>query len=208
MENADGRVDSNHSMVYTSAKILAHPSVQLTRGGLILIGLLSGGDYHPAGLAHCGPRIAHGLAKCGFGDDLLKAAQSLARDKLPNFLATWREELRSELHTNSRGNLGSKKPSLAKAIPDTFPDINVLLSFTNPIISATDASTRHTHAPPRWECEPDLRKLAHLCELHFEWGLKDTIIKCFRTILWPVTDAYIFLIFPYFYGFIRRRYAS
>ncbi|KAI9445665.1 hypothetical protein BJY52DRAFT_1315729 [Lactarius psammicola] len=185
MENADGRVDGNHSSVYTSAEILAHPSVQLTRGGLILISLLSGGDYHPAGLARCGTVIAHGLAKCGFGDDLLKAAQSLTCDELPNFLTTWREDLRGELRTNSHGHLGSKKPSLAKAISDSFPDINVLLLFANPIISATDASARHTHTPPRWERDPDLGKLARLCELHFEWGLKDVIIKRFRTILWP-----------------------
>jgi Holliday junction resolvase YEN1 len=61
----------------------------------------------------------------------------------------------------------------------------VLLSYTNPIISATDAGARRTHTPPRWECEPDLAKMAHLCELHFEWGLKDIIIKRFRTVLWP-----------------------
>ncbi|KAH9022361.1 PIN domain-like protein [Lactarius deliciosus] len=183
MKNADGHVDDNHSTVYTSAEILVHPSVQLTRGGLILIGLLSGGDYH-AGLPHCGPETAHGLAKCGFGDELLKAAQSLTRDELHNFLVTWCGDLRRELRTNAHGHLSSKKPSLAKAVPDTFPDIDVLLSYTNPIISATDVSC-HTHTPPRWEREPDLGRLAHLCELCFEWGLKDIIIKRFRTILWP-----------------------
>ena len=178
-------MDGNHSTVYTSAEILAHPSVQLTRGGLILIGLLSGGDYHPAGLARCGTGIAHGLAKCGFGDELLKATQTLTRDELPEFLTTWREDLRGELRTNLRGHLGSKKPSLAKAVPDAFPDIDVLLSYTHPIISATDAGARRTHTPPRWEREPDLGKLAHVCELHFEWGLKDIIVKRFRTVLWP-----------------------
>ena len=184
-KNADGRVDGNHSTVYTLADIIAHPSIQLTRGGLILIGLLSGGDYHQAGLPRCGPGIAHGLAKCGFGDELLKAAHALSRNELPNFLITWREDLRSELRTNVHGHLGSKKPSLAKAVPDTFPDIDVLLSYTNPIISATDAGAQRTHTPPKWEREPDLGKLAHLCELHFEWGLKDIIIKRFRTTIWP-----------------------
>jgi Holliday junction resolvase YEN1 len=74
---------------------------------------------------------------------------------------------------------------LAKAIPDSFPDIDVLLSYTNPIISATDAGARRTHTPPHWKREPDLAEIAHVCELHFEWGLKDNIIKRFRTILWP-----------------------
>jgi Holliday junction resolvase YEN1 len=185
MKNADGRVDGNHSTVYTSADILAHPSVQLTRGGLILIGLLSGGDYHQAGLPRCGPGIAHGLAKCGFGDELLEAAQTFSRDELPDFLTTWRSDLCAELRTNARGHLGSKKPSLAKAVPDSFPDVDILLSYTNPIISATDAGARRTHTPPKWEREPDLGKLAHLCELYFEWGLKDIIITRFRTIIWP-----------------------
>ena len=183
-KNADGRVDGNHSTIYTSTDILAHPSVQLTRGGLILIGLLSGGDYH-GGLSRCGPGIAHGLAKCGFGDELLEATQTLTRAELPEFLSRWREGLRNELRTNSRGHLVSKKPSLAKVIPDLFPDIDVLLSYTNPITSATDAGARRTHTPPRWDREPDLAKIGHLCELHFEWGLKDIIIKRFRTVLWP-----------------------
>ena len=165
--------------------ILAHPSVQLTRGGLILIGLLSGGDYHPAGLPRCGPGIAHGLAKSGLGDELFEAAQSLTRTELSEFLITWRETLRNELRTNSRRHLGSKKPSLAKTIPDSFPDVDVLLSYTNPITSATDVGARRTHTPPEWKREPDLAKLAHVCELHFEWGLKDIIIKRFRTVLWP-----------------------
>jgi hypothetical protein len=178
-------VDGNHSTIYTSADILAHPSVQLTRGGFILIGLLSGGDYHPAGLPRCGPGIAHGLAKSGLGDELLEAAQSLTRAELAEYLTTWRESLRSELRTNSHGHLGSKKPSLAKAVPDSFPDIDVLLSYTNPITSATDAGARRTHTPPQWKREPNLADIAHVCELHFEWGLKDIIIKRFRTVLWP-----------------------
>ena len=178
-------MDGNHSTVYTSSNILAHSSVQLSQGGLILIGLLSGGDYHQAGLLRCGPGIAHGLAKCGFGDDLLKATQNLSCDELPNFLTMWRSNLHDKLRINVRGHLGSKRPALAKAMADSFPNIEVLLSYTNPIISATDAGTCRTHTQPRWEREPDLGKLVHLCELHFKWGLKDVIIKRFCSIVWP-----------------------
>jgi len=32
-------------MVYTAEAIRTHPDVRLTRGGLILIALLAGGDY-------------------------------------------------------------------------------------------------------------------------------------------------------------------
>ena len=185
MKNADSCVDGNHTMVYTLADIVAHPSVQLTQGGLILIGLLSGGDYHQAGLSRCGPGIAHGLAKCRLGDDLLNATQFLSREELLDFLTMWCENLHGELHTNSHGHLGTKKPSLAKAVPDSFLNIDNLFSYTNHTTSAMDASACHTHTPPQWEHEPDLGKLAHLCELHFKWGFKDIIIKHFRTTVWP-----------------------
>ncbi|KAH9015438.1 PIN domain-like protein [Lactarius deliciosus] len=95
MKNVDGCVDDNHSTVYTSADILMHPSIQLTRGGFILIGLLSGGNYY-TGLPHCGPATTHGLAS---------ATQSLTRNELHNFFITWCRDLHSELHTNSCGHL-------------------------------------------------------------------------------------------------------
>ncbi|KAF8257778.1 PIN domain-like protein [Lactarius quietus] len=171
-KNVDGHIDGNHSIVYTSADILAHPSTQLTQGGLILIALLSGGDCHPAGLLHCGPCIAHGLAKCGFGDQLLKATQSLTAKSSLTFSPHGARTFAGAAHKFIR-EPRLQEALLAKAVPDSFPDIDTLLF------------THCTHTPPQWEHEPDLRKLAQVCELHFEWGLKDIIIKCFRTIIWP-----------------------
>ncbi|KAI0004876.1 hypothetical protein BJV74DRAFT_880816 [Russula compacta] len=109
-KNADGCMDGNHSTIHTSADLLADSSVQLPCSGLILIGLLSGDDYHPASLLHCGPGTAHRLAKCGLGDELLEAAQSLTHAKLPKFLTTY-----------------FRKPSLANAILYSFPNLNILL---------------------------------------------------------------------------------
>jgi len=164
--------------------ITEHPDIGLTRGGLILIGLLSGGDYHQAGLPRCGTKIAHGLAKCRFGDSLYDAASTLPRCELQEFLSNWRKDLRQELLTNSQGHLGRKHVALARSVPDDFPDIDILLSYTNPITSETQCRAtdglRHT-----WKKEPDLGKLANICELYFEWGVKETIIKRFRTIIWP-----------------------
>ena len=181
----DGREDGNHSAVYTARAIREHPAIQLTRGGLILIGLLSGGDYHQAGLPRCGTSIAHGLAKCGFGDQLLEAARTLSRSALEEYLVKWRDAVRAELRTNARGHLGKRQPALSKAVPEDFPDVDVLLSYTNPITSETDAGARRTHVRPTWVREPDLGKIAHLCEVHFEWGMKEAIVKRFRTVLWP-----------------------
>ncbi|KAG1744694.1 uncharacterized protein EDB91DRAFT_199810 [Suillus paluster] len=181
VKNADGRDDGNHVVTYRAADLVSHGDVCLSRGGCILIGLLSGGDYHQAGVQGCGKLIAAALARCGFGDRLLEAAGSLSREELEEWLVTWRADVREELRTNKSGLIGSKKPALAKKIPDDFPDVEILLSYTNPITSETEGKpTREI----TWGQEPDIGKIAGLCELYFEWGVKDVIIKRFRTVLW------------------------
>ncbi|KAG2344309.1 hypothetical protein BDR05DRAFT_910413 [Suillus weaverae] len=182
VKNADGRDDGNHVVTYRAADILSHDDICLSQGGCILIGLLSGGDYHQAGVQGCGKLIAAALARCGFGDRLLEAASSLSREELEKWLDAWRDEVREELRTNKSGLIGSKKPALAKKIPDDFPDVDILLSYTNPITSETEGKPTRDIT---WEKEPDIGKIAALCELYFEWGVKDVIIKRFRTVLWP-----------------------
>lgn len=170
-------------MTYAAKDALAHDDIQLTHGGFILIGVLRGGDYSQ-GLANCGPAIAHGLAKCGFGDSLLQAARTLSPSALDAFLVGWREELRAELRTNSRGHLGRRCVALSKAIDESIPNVEVLLSYTNPVTSE-EKGPGHKNTVVDWDKEPDLGRIAGLCEMYFEWGLKDIIIKRFRTVLWP-----------------------
>ncbi|KAI0031029.1 PIN domain-like protein, partial [Vararia minispora EC-137] len=190
IRNADGRDDGKHSYVYHADKLQTHPDIQLTRGGLVLIALLNGGDYHPEGVPGCGPQIARGLARCGFGEQLLEAARKHSRDderdmaQLQAFLSEWRNAIRQELRTNSRGYLPRKQATLSQNFPEDFPDIEVLYLYTNPVTSATDPSARRTHIPPTWPRDPDVGKIANLCELYFEWGIKEIIIKRFRTVLW------------------------
>lgn len=181
--NSAGKDDKNHSWVYKMEDIISHPDVGLTRGGLILIGLLSGGDYEQGGLQGCGMQKAVALAKCGFGDTLYKAATTLPREKLPSFLDNWRHEMRHEISTNSRGVIGRKSPALAKSLTSAFPDIDILLSYVNPI---TSESMGKPYSPGdiRWNREPDISKLAGICEQFFEWGYKEAIIKRFRTVIW------------------------
>ncbi|KAG6837786.1 hypothetical protein H0H93_001713 [Arthromyces matolae] len=181
--NAAGKDDKNHTKVYRMSEITAHPDVGLTRGGMILIGLMSGGDYHQGGLTGCGPVTASGLAKCGFGDTLFQAAQSMDREQLKIFLMAWRHELCHELRTNSQGHIGRKQPTLAKSVTAEFPDIDILLSYTNPITSES-MGRPHDALKLTWLKEPDLGKLAATCELYFEWGYKEAIIKRFRTVIW------------------------
>ncbi|RXW17739.1 hypothetical protein EST38_g8119 [Candolleomyces aberdarensis] len=181
--NSAGKDDKNHSWVYKMEDIESHPEIGLTRGGLILIGLLSGGDYEQGGLQGCGMQKAVALAKCGFGDSLYKAATTLSRERLPLFLDNWRHEMRHEISTNSQGHLGRKSPALAKSLTSAFPDIDILLSYVNPITSETMGKP-YSPGDILWNKEPDISKLAGICERFFEWGYKEAIIKRFRTVMW------------------------
>jgi holliday junction resolvase YEN1 len=142
------------------------------------MGFLIGGDYNSTGLFNCGLKSAHGLAKCGFGD-LLHALS--CSDLL--FLDTWRDNLKWELHTNSRGYLPYKSLNLAKSIPNSFPSINILLSYTSPIISETDALGGNA-CQITWSIELNMGKLTGVCKQYFEWGYRKWIIKCFWMWMW------------------------
>lgn len=43
--NSAGKASVYHVMVFTAEAIRNHPEVRLTRGGMVLIALLAGGDY-------------------------------------------------------------------------------------------------------------------------------------------------------------------
>ncbi|KAH9922332.1 uncharacterized protein BXZ73DRAFT_79728 [Epithele typhae] len=183
LKNADGREDGNHVMTYHAADLLAHRDIGLTQGGLVLFGVLRGGDYSP-GLHGCGVATAHGLARAGFGDRLLDAARTLPRDELADFLVGWRAGVRAELRANASGCLPRKSPALAKALGEDFPDVDVLLSYARPATSE-EKGAGHRNANVDWDREPDLGRIAGLCEMYFEWGLREVIVKRFRTVLWP-----------------------
>ncbi|KIJ61265.1 hypothetical protein HYDPIDRAFT_189683 [Hydnomerulius pinastri MD-312] len=195
VKNSEGKDDGNHVLTYRSSSLLTHPSISLSRPGTILIALLSGGDYIPAGLPGCGQKFAVGLARAGFGDKLVKGVQELQGNarKMDEFLEGWREDMKEELRTNKGGFLPSKKPSLAASLPDDFPSLPVLLSYVDPITSeneplASKSSKKTKNVPLEpivWKNDPDPSRIAALCELYFEWGVKDVIIKRFRTVLWP-----------------------
>ncbi|KAF7331782.1 hypothetical protein MKEN_00058200 [Mycena kentingensis (nom. inval.)] len=181
--NADGRDDNNHSRVFRMDDIETHPDISLTRADMILIGLLSGGDYDTSGMTGCGPKFARGLVRYGLGKTLYDAAKSMSKAELVQFLPVWREQLRHELRTDSKGYIGSKRPSLAKQIPDAFPDVDILLSYVNPLTSES-LGRASENIKITWAREPDLGRLARTCEFYFEWGYRNMIVKRFKTVIW------------------------
>lgn len=46
--NSEGKASKYHVMVYRAEDIRSHPEIGLTKGGMILIALLAGGDYDKA----------------------------------------------------------------------------------------------------------------------------------------------------------------
>lgn len=187
--SSNDKSDEHHTYTYSLSSIASHEDVQLTVPSLILIALLRGGDYDCSGLINCGPNVAYALARCGFGESLLDKFKQCGSDEreMRRWLDGWREDVKQELRTNSRGFLKTKKKALADSIPDNFPDLHILNLYANPIVSSpsSDFSSRSTPSPEfSWCKDPDLASLASLCEAKFEWGTKREIVKRFRDLLW------------------------
>ncbi|GAW08489.1 PIN domain-like partial [Lentinula edodes] len=194
----------NHSSTHAEAKstiekakvytyTLPHPLFpNINREELIFIALCSGGDYG-TGLDNCGIKISYGLACAGFGKRLCLAALTYSEnsDDLQNFLRQWKSELSQELKTNASGFLPRKSPKLANTIPNSFPDIKVLLAYLRPVTSESlGRSERYDDllvdagGHDGWlKKDPSLPLLAKNCEFYFEWGFLESIIKRFRTVI-------------------------
>ncbi|CAE6416976.1 unnamed protein product [Rhizoctonia solani] len=88
--NREGKDDGVHVMVYRMDDIEKDPACRLTRGGMILIALLSGGDYDQ-GAKRCGPKTALALAQRGLGDELLGAFETLSREQFLDYIPAWKD---------------------------------------------------------------------------------------------------------------------
>lgn len=176
--NLENKKDAHHVMLYTAEAVKDNTEIALTRGGLVLFALLSGGDYHK-GVGKVGKALAHGLARCGFGDQLLEA-YSQPPGAFATFLFQWRSNINSELRDNSRGFLPHK---YTMVLPDDFPDLDVLEKYANPLNNGQPGS--RGCSPLRDKGSLDLGRIAGLCEKYFEWGYTSEILKRFRSMMWP-----------------------
>ncbi|KAF2149272.1 hypothetical protein K461DRAFT_245940 [Myriangium duriaei CBS 260.36] len=135
-------------------------SSNMDREGMILVALMSGGDYIPEGIPGCGPKTACEAAKAGFGAQLCKLKR---RDEAG--FKEWRERLQHELWTNEHKLFRTRRRI---EIPEGFPNREVLGYYTHPVVSGAEklASLRQTL---RWDMPIDFPALRSFTADAFDW---------------------------------------
>jgi hypothetical protein len=120
------------------------------------------------GLPGCGWKTARGLAQYGVGDDLLQEARvhslTSSHEALKDYIRGWFRRLQEILVRDPLGHIGWHHPKFLNDIPDSFPDVSVVLAYVKPPTSAQPVS--------HFTCSKvlDLENLAYLCEFHFCWS--------------------------------------
>jgi Holliday junction resolvase YEN1 len=159
-EATRGNKEPTHVNVFdSSAPTTGKP--RLDREGIILVALMSGGDYQPKGLPRYGIKVACEAARGGFGRDLC----GLDQDDT-NGLAEWRARLEFELATNESGYFRTRHPSLK--VPDSFPDGKVLGYYTCPEVSSSEDLLNFRSAI-LWNPGVDIQGLRSFVAECFDW---------------------------------------
>ncbi|KAK1595964.1 uncharacterized protein LY79DRAFT_544909 [Colletotrichum navitas] len=159
-EGTRGAKTPTHVSLYDVDELLS-AGTGLDREGMVLVALMSGGDYIPEGVPGCGVKLACEAAKAGFG-------KSLCRLKFDDDveLEEWRANLRDELRTNKSGFFRVRHKALS--IPDEFPSRQVLRHYTHPVVSCT-TTVEKLGKEVIWSRPVDVRGLRYFVEETFDW---------------------------------------
>jgi hypothetical protein len=151
----------------------------LTLGGLLLFALLAGGDYDK-GVPGCGRVMAVGLAKCGYGDQLLNAINS--NEDFGIFAPRLRDQICAELREDLQGQLGARHPSLANKFPDDFPKREIIDLYIKPVISD---SFNKTVLASDWKTRgPCIAKITQFCYENLGWKTESALKTNLQSHLW------------------------
>lgn len=148
-----------HVSVYDLTK--TKESSGLDREGMILVAMMSGGDYIPEGIPGCGPKLACEAARAGFGTQLCALKK---KDK--EGIRLWKERLCHEIRTNESKFFKMKRKALT--MPDDFPRTDILHYYTNPVISAPD-KLQNLRDTLKWDMPIDYPGLRDFAKDAFDW---------------------------------------
>lgn len=170
---------SKHNKTPTHVSLLDAERVNSRSGldpaGMILVALLSGGDYDENGLPGFGTGLACEAARAGFGIDLLE----LVRMQDEAGLAEWRERLEYELETNVSGFFKTKHKTVK--VPSSFPDRRILGYYTDPATTALQDLPRLEKSWEEvWGSSVDVNLVRHYVADTFEWNFKPGAWKFVR----------------------------
>ncbi|KAI6900127.1 hypothetical protein KC318_g8741 [Hortaea werneckii] len=129
--------------------------------GMVLVALMSGGDYLPEGIPGCGPKVACDAARAGFGTELCGLGR---KDR--EGLARWRERLEREIRTNESKFFSRRNPSFT--LPEGFPNKEVLGYYTHPCVSSPEKLER-LRRTLKWDQEIDFPALREFAKDAFDW---------------------------------------
>ncbi|ETN47034.1 uncharacterized protein HMPREF1541_01224 [Cyphellophora europaea CBS 101466] len=178
-EAARGNHEPTHVDLLNLKKIKQGPG--LDPDGMILVAMLSGGDYDQQGLPGFGVHMACDIARAGFGTDLLEAI----RTDDENALEDWRARLTYELETNESGYFKKRHKTLK--IPETFPDRKILDCYLNPAISTRETLARLEQKwVEEWEANINIPSLREYVGQIFDWQYKPGAWKLVRTMTRPL----------------------
>lgn len=159
-EGSRGNQAPTHISMY-DAQATKAGKAGLDREGMILIAMMSGGDYITEGIPGCGIKVACEAARAGFGKSLCRISRSDT-----DGLDTWRSNLSHEIQTNESGYFRIKHKALK--IPDTFPNNEVLGYYTHPIVSSASKINK-LKEEIIWDGEINITGLRHFTAETFEW---------------------------------------
>ncbi|KAB8304788.1 hypothetical protein EYC80_004134 [Monilinia laxa] len=170
-ENKSGAGTPTHVNAYDAKATKAGKS-GLDREGMILVALMSGGDYKTEGIPGCGVKVACEAARAGFGKRLCQ----IRREDAAAY-NEWRADLAHELFTNESRFFKTKRRALQ--IPEDFPDRKVLGYYTHPVVSSS-AKVERLRKQIVWEGDINIPKLRHFVADAFEWKGKEGAKKFVR----------------------------
>ena len=159
-EGTRGNKRPTHVNVYDS-RVIQEGDSGLDRDGMVLVALMSGGDYIPTGIPGCGIKIACEAARAGFGRDLCR----LSKEDTVG-LRQWRERLDHELRNNESGHFRQRHKSLQ--VPEGFPERVVLRYYTHPVVSSYLKISKMRESI-KWDKPVNVPELRAFVADAFEW---------------------------------------